>query len=213
MRRLLYWWNIINLEEDSMLYKVYIAQKNKPVRGDWVKLLDEDKKEFNLKSMSDNDLKRTFKSKTSFKKYIKKKAIEITEKYLNSKKERHTKLDNLKFTKLKCAPYLNDPRISQREAKLLFNLRTRMYQVKSNYKKKYPNNLTCDLCKSATCEQSHLMECSKLKQEVPELQQNTEVKYMHIFSNNDKIVPAIKLFSIIARKREELIDGLNQERK
>ena len=57
------------------------------------------------------------------------------------------------------------------------------------------------------------MEFSKLKQEVTELQQNTEVKYMHIFSNNDKIVPAIKLFSIIARKREELIDGLNQERK
>ena len=141
-----------------MLYKVYIAQKNKPVKGDWIKLLDEDKKEFNLISKSDIELKQTYKTKNIFKKYIKKKAVEITEKYLNSKKEKHSKLDNLKFNKLKCASYLNDPRISQREAKLLFNLRTRMYHVKANYKNKYLNNLTCDLCKSATSDQPHLME-------------------------------------------------------
>ena len=207
----MYWWNMVNLGEDNMLFKVYTAQKNKPVRGDWVKLLDEDKQEFNLKSVSDNDLKKTYKSKTTFKNYLKKKAIEITVKYINSKKEKHSKLDNLKFTKLKCSPYLNDPRISQREAKLLFKLRTRMYHVKANYKNKYPNNLTCELCKSTTYDQPHLMECSKLKQEVPEIEQNTTVKYSHLFSNDDKMIPAIKLFSLITRKREELIEELNQE--
>ena len=85
-----------------------------------------------------------------------------------------------------------------------------MYHVKSNYKNKYVNNLTCELCKSATCDQPHLMECSKLKKELPELQQNKSVKYVHLFSNDDKIIPAIKLFSSITRKREELIEELKE---
>ena len=46
MRRLLYWWNLVNQNKNSMLYKVYTAQTNKPVKGDWVNLLKEDKKNF-----------------------------------------------------------------------------------------------------------------------------------------------------------------------
>ena len=76
------------------------------------------------------------------------------------------------------------------------------------YKNKYINNLICDLCKSSTCDQSHLMECSILKEEILELKENTKIKYSDIFTNNDKIIPAIKLFSIICRRREELLDEL-----
>ena len=158
--------------------------------------------------MTDENLKQNFPSKTKFKNFIKKKALEIAQKYLQRKKEKHSKLDNLEFKKLKCAPYLKDPRISQKEAKLLFRLRTRMYHVKSNYKNKYINNLICDLCKSATCDQQHLMECSILKKEISQLKENTVIKYSDIFTNNDKIIPAIKLFSIICRRREELLDEL-----
>ena len=50
------------------------------------------------------------------------------------------------------------------------------------------------------------MECSVLKEEVPELKNNLEVKYNHLFSSDDKYVPAIKLFSKITRKREELLE-------
>ena len=95
--------------------------------------------------MEDIELKRKFKSKYSFKKEIRRK-IEIEAfKYLNNKKVQHSKLDNLKFNKIKCANYLTDPRISKREAKLLFKLRTRMYSVKSNFKNMYKLNLICDL--------------------------------------------------------------------
>ena len=132
--------------------------------------------------------------------------------YLNTKKERHTKLDDLEFKKINCAPYLNDPRISQREAKLLFRLRTRMYHMKANYKGMHLNNLICNLCKSATCDQRHLLECSILKKELPEVQKNVHVRYSDLFSNDgdDKIISEIKLFCVITRKREELLDSLHK---
>ena len=48
--------------------------------------------------------------------------------------------------------------------------------------------------------------CSVLKQEVPELRGNTEVKYSDLFGSIEKMVPAIKLFSAINKKREELLE-------
>ena len=107
-------------------------------------------------------------------------------------KNKHSKLDDLDFTDLKCAPYLENQSINQREAKLLFKLRTRMYQVKSNYKGLYINNLTCDLCKSATCDQRHLLSCT----------------FTFLFGTIDQMVPAIKLFSKITEQRDELFQIL-----
>ena len=108
------------------------------------------------------------------------------------------------FTELKCAPYLENQSISQREAKLLFKLRSRMYQVKCNFKGLYLNNLTCDLCKSAICDQRHLLSCSVLQSLVPELK-STKVKYHHLFGTIDQMVPAIKLFSKIIEQRDEVL--------
>lgn len=39
MRRLMYWWHLIHKDKNSMLYKVYKAQKDNPVKGDWVQSL------------------------------------------------------------------------------------------------------------------------------------------------------------------------------
>ena len=129
MRRLLYWWNLVNQKNESMLYKVYKAQESEPVKGDWNKILQDDKKYFEFE-FTDDELLQKYPKKDKFKNAITKKAILLTERYIISKKEGHTKLDDLKFEKLKCASYLEDPRISRREAKLLFQLRTRMYNVK-----------------------------------------------------------------------------------
>ena len=44
----MYWWHLVNKNENSMLYKFYIAQKESPVKGDWVNLLNNDKAEFGI---------------------------------------------------------------------------------------------------------------------------------------------------------------------
>ena len=128
-------------------------------------------------------------------------------KYLTTLKNKHSKLDELDFTDLKCASYLENQSISQREAKLLFKLRTRMYQVKCNFKGLYTNNLTCDLCKSAICDQRHLLSCTVLQSLIPELKV-TKVKYHHLFGTIDQMVPAIKLFSKITEERDEVFQIL-----
>ena len=73
--------------------------------------------------------------------------------HLRVLKEKHSKLDEIKFKKLEPAKYLFDTRIKKRQARLLFRLRTRMYNVKANYPGSHLYNMICDLCKSSTCDQ------------------------------------------------------------
>ena len=55
-RRLMYWWHIISVDKSELINRVYSAQKLSPVYGDWVKQLDIDKKQFDIK-LSDTDMK------------------------------------------------------------------------------------------------------------------------------------------------------------
>ena len=98
---------------------VYNAQKSDPVKGDWVIDLDNDKKEFEI-DYDDEELKGMFKTKNTFKRFLRKKGIQIAEKYLKQLKAKHSKLDNVKFEKLNSAPYLDDTRLSHKEVRLLF---------------------------------------------------------------------------------------------
>ena len=82
---------------------------------------------------------------------------------------------------------------------------------RQNYKNLYNFNLNCKLCKSQICDQQHLLQCSVLKTSVPELAANIDVKYNDLFGDIEKIVPAIKLFSKIVRKREELLELLEED--
>ena len=94
---------------------------------------------------------------------MKRKVTLAAQQYLHNKKQKHSKLDDIKFKELKCAEYLLDSRISKNEAKLLFKLRTRMYNVKNNFKNMNNLNLTCDLCKAQICDQPHLLQCMVLQ--------------------------------------------------
>ena len=56
MRRVMYWWHLVNLSKDELLNKVYKAQKMSPNKGDWVEQLEKDKKELGLQ-ISDEEVK------------------------------------------------------------------------------------------------------------------------------------------------------------
>ena len=75
MRRIMFWWHILNVKKTDMLYKVYNAQTLSPVEGDWVNLLAADKKSFKL-SLSDEEVKTI--SKSRMKTYVKKMGKELT---------------------------------------------------------------------------------------------------------------------------------------
>ena len=75
-----------------MVFKVYTAQKLSPVSGDWIHLLEADKKQFDI-SFSDTEVSTI--SKEKFKNYVKKKAQELTIEWLEKLKEKNSKSKNI----------------------------------------------------------------------------------------------------------------------
>ena len=67
VRRLMYWWHLINKDKETMLYKVYDAQNCIPVKGDWVNFLNSDNEKCCL-IFDDETLKTKYKTKQSVKK-------------------------------------------------------------------------------------------------------------------------------------------------
>ena len=66
----MYWWHIIRVNKSELISRVYSAQKLSAVAGDWVKLLESDKTEFEI-NMSDEEVSRG--SEVKFKNFLKKK--------------------------------------------------------------------------------------------------------------------------------------------
>jgi len=112
-------------------------------------------------NISDEESKKM--SKNKFKKIVKSKMEEVAKQYLLKLKNKHSKMKNITFNKMKCQSYLSDFRINASETKLLFQLRTRMFPVKENFKnkiKKQGQNLNCELCKTETDNQKTLTQMS-----------------------------------------------------
>ena len=86
-RRLMYWHHVNNASKDSLLRKFYQAQKNQPVKGDWITLIEKDKNDFNI-SYKDEELAKI--SKRVFKKLVKKEANKLALKYLKNLKLKHS---------------------------------------------------------------------------------------------------------------------------
>ena len=92
------------------------------------------------------------------------------------------------------------------EKQLLFRMRTRMTDVKLNFKNKYVDHL-CLLGQIEEESQSHLMECLILKDKCEALKENMEVEYKDIFKNNTKQQKVIKLLREIWNTRDILLSN------
>ena len=83
--------------------------------------------------------------------------------------------------------HLVSNKLNSSEAKFLFKIRTCMLGVKTNFKEKFKNNLSCQICLSHTDTQEGILTCSALNTE------NKTTKYMDQFSHDLNIfVPALK---------------------
>ena len=105
-------------------------------------------------------------------------------------------MSTIKFNSIRCQKYLTDRRLNPSESKLIFQLRTRMFPVKENFKNKVQQqgkNFNCEMCKINRDDQKHLLQCPILKNLVPELK-NTTVTYEDIFGDIDKLFVKGKLF-------------------
>ena len=100
-------------------------------------------------------------------------------------------------------PYLRNEELSIQNKKLMFRIRNRLIDVKTNFKTKYNNNLECRLCAAPEESQSHLVECSEIVNNEELKKALCSYKYSYIFSTELKIqTKLVKAWQLIMKTRK-----------
>ena len=199
-RRINYYHYLVNLGKDEMLYQFFEAQHkyHKVHKDDWTLQVAEDLKDFGI---PENFEFIWSKSKNSFKRLVKIKTKEYALKYLLTKKQKNSKLDNLMYTDLKLQPYLKSAQIPVHEAKNLFRYRVRVANFRENFKEMYKNKTTvCPFCTIHLDTQSHSLQCDEMKIKV-----KMEGKYDDIFKQKIPANISRTLFKI-SQLRKDLVE-------
>ena len=129
-------------------------------------------------------------------------------KYLREQKISHSKSKNLSFNGFKPAEYLLTKNLTTEEVRTLFQLRTRMIDVKRNFSSAYTNNMWCKLCNLFTETQQHLLECPELRIKTKKIIKFNEVEYRRIYGNLKNQEKAAKTFKILLEARKDILESL-----
>ena len=128
-----------------------------------------------------------------------------TFKYLENIKETHSKIKHIKYKKLQIQPYLLSETFSNDEVKLLFSLRSRMTNVKSNFSFKFKQNLQCTFGCIVEESQNHLLDCEPLINKLEDKSELAEMEYSDLFDDIQQQLQITKMFRKIFKIREDLL--------
>ena len=154
---------LLTTEQSEMMYKVFIVQWNHPSKNDWTQLVQQDLIDFNIEA---NLSSIKSKSEWAFKNLVRRKAREYEFGELMKMKQPHTKLDDLRYTKLEMQSYLKLENMHTFGAQTLFKYRTRMANYGENFRG-MRDPVTCGLCKTHLENQKMCFEnCPVLKENI-----------------------------------------------
>ena len=113
-------------------------------------------------------------------------------------------------TGFKVQSYFENLNLSYKEKQLLFRLRTRMTDVKSNLKSMH-SDISCNFCDNSEPQtDSHLLDCHYFIDACPQLNDDNSVEHEDIFMNIDAQVRVTKIykhiFEIKAKQEEDQED-------
>ena len=200
IRRMMFLWHILSRNESELIYRVYQSQKISSNRGDWVRMIESDKKELNI-HMTDEEIKGV--SKQMFKTIVKEKVKARFIQHINSLKAQHSKSKYLECSELKMAEYIEDNRLNDTEKKLLFKLRSKTLDVKKNFGNH--ENPWCTSCGLTEETQGHLLQCPPLIRNLNYLIGGTSViNENHIYGNIEEQIRIVHIYSDILPEREKI---------
>ena len=182
-RRLLYLWDILQKNKSELVRKVFDSQKMFTVRNDWVLQVQSDLEECEI-FLTENEISKM--KRISYKKLVSEKINLLSAQYLSSLKERHSKSVHLQYSK-EMQPYLRNESLSIECKKLMFRIKNRLIDVKTNYKGKYKNNLQCRLCQAPEESQPHLVVCSEIVSDDEVRKALEGFSYNDIFTTNVQV--------------------------
>ena len=142
-RRLNFLKYLVSQDSSSMLYKVFWIQWSESNAGDLAHQMKQDLMDLEI-DCSLCEIKSI--SKNKFKKLVKKKLTEFTFKQLLKQAGIYSKLKNLKYSHLKMQSYLEEEKITVKQAKLIFKYRTRMLMQFTDNFRGGPEKKMCSLC-------------------------------------------------------------------
>ena len=204
VRRLMFWWDIVNKGEEELVHKFYLAQKLKPVKNDFVLQIVEDLDEIGL-VVTENEVKKI--SRQKFKKIVEYKVGIHVRKYFQKMKK--SKTNHLVFgEKITAAKYLTSKKLSVAEIQTLFRLRSRTVNVKDNQKSSFKDNPWCRTCLLFNETQEHILYCSEIRSKVKHLDLDfNAVEHSMIYSSLDKQEKVAKVFHTLLQARSDIIEN------
>ena len=197
MRRIGYFHEVMNRNDDEITKKVVLSQGDKKTKGDFHGQVDED-----LSTLGIDKEDVVNWSKTKLKEVLKKETSKSAFLYLIDLAKSHSKVNDSVYTDLNGMTYMNDPRFTPDLVTILFKFRTRMFNVKNNFRNNYrQTNTLCPLCNTVEDSQQHLFHCTEIRKQIPSAKSNHD----DIFSMDlDVLLTVAKELKIIVAVREEL---------
>ena len=128
-RRLMYYWTLLNKDDSELAKKVLFTQQSLSCKNDWVLQLKTDLNDCRI-TLSEEEIKCMKKEK--FKSIVKKQVKTLAQEYLLGLRSKHSKSENLLHTN-SMKEYLKTDKITVSEKKLLFAMKTRATNVKTNF--------------------------------------------------------------------------------
>jgi hypothetical protein len=198
-RRINFLHYLVTCKDSEMIHKFFMAQWDYPTRNDWTIQVRDDLEEFGI---SANLEAIKSKSPIYFKKLVKIKASEFEYEKLQKIMLSHSKMDNLRYSKLEMQNYFKLENCTADMAKLMFKFRCRMADFDENFRGGLGPR-PCQLCGLHLDNQETSFQC-------PEITKQLEIKveYSKIFQN---IIPA-EIFETISRItaiRDAIKNGTN----
>ena len=200
-RRINYLHTILNRERDELTHKIYLAQLNDPIKGDWAGMVEEDMKDIKLSLCP----KETCTMKKAAFKNIVKNLVKIAAfDKLKEVQSTHTKINTIKYEQFKLQPYLDSNTLTVEERSLAFNVRANTLNgFKMCFTSMYRDNLNCKLGCDIEDSFEHCMSCDILDQ----ILGSTQFKINDISNNCAELQKeAVKIFTLRKNKRAEILE-------
>ena len=207
VRRLSYLHTILNRPDNEIIKKVYMAQKKNPCKGDWVNLINADKRDLDI-TCDDSAIAQM--SLEDFKDLVKRKVRARAFSELRQIQAGHDKVRQIKYSSLNEAQeYLVHKLSNNKLNKIIFNLRCQTSRnVKNNFHTQYMNNLGCIFnCVGEIDSQENILTCQRLRQELSteQLNQLNLVSYSQIFGSVLDQQKISKVFQMLFKIRDRLL--------
>ena len=201
-KRLVYLYYILKQNPESMIYRLFEAQRNNRTSKDWVTTIFKDMEEIKMNIRLD-DIKSM--KKGAYINLVKRNIENHVFENLSAKQEKHSKVNNWSHTFFMMQKYLkpNSESIKVEDSQNIFKLRCNMMQVKMNYKNLYETH-ECRACGENDETQEHILKCKILMEsnnkvnKIPEYKKlfngtvKDQLEISKVFSQNMEILETFR---------------------